>query len=91
MSKSFTIEEIKNYLLSQDSRGDIFYNLSEENIIKAKTKAIVGKFGEISVCGICGKENCNGITTTAREECCDSCFNKHYLEVELNDISDYEY
>ena len=31
----FTIEEIRNYLLSQDSMGDIMYNLNEENIIKA--------------------------------------------------------
>lgn len=31
----FTIKEIKNYLLKQDSRGDIMYNLSAENIIAA--------------------------------------------------------
>lgn len=31
----FTIEEIRKYLQSQDSFGDIFYNLSEEAIIKA--------------------------------------------------------
>lgn len=31
----FTIDEIKNYLLGQDSMGDILYNLSEENIRKA--------------------------------------------------------
>lgn len=30
--KRFTIEEIKNYILSQDSLGDVIYNLSEENI-----------------------------------------------------------
>lgn len=34
----FTIEEIKNYLKAQDSLGDIFYNLSEENIRKANSK-----------------------------------------------------
>lgn len=33
--KTFTIEEILNYLKTQDSLGDIFYNLSEENIEKA--------------------------------------------------------
>ena len=32
---TFTVDEIRKYLLSQDSRGDILYNLSEENIIKA--------------------------------------------------------
>jgi len=31
----FTIEEIRNYILSQDSRGDIIYFLSEENIKKS--------------------------------------------------------
>lgn len=33
--EKFTIEEIRNYLKVQDSLGDIFYNLSEENIRKA--------------------------------------------------------
>lgn len=33
--KSFTITEIRNYLVKQDSRGDIMHNLSEENIEKA--------------------------------------------------------
>jgi len=31
----FTIEQIRNYILSQDSLGDVLYNLSKENIIKA--------------------------------------------------------
>jgi len=35
MSKTFTIEEIKSYILSQDSLGDVLYNLTEEKIIKA--------------------------------------------------------
>ena len=35
MEKKFTNEEIRNYINSQDSMGDIAYNLSEENIIKA--------------------------------------------------------
>lgn len=33
----FTIEEIKTYILSQDSMGDILYNLSEQNIILANS------------------------------------------------------
>jgi hypothetical protein len=37
MSK-FTIEEIRNYLKAQDSLGDIFYNLSEENVLKAQPR-----------------------------------------------------
>jgi hypothetical protein len=32
---SFTVEEISNYITSQDSLGDVAYNLSAENIIKA--------------------------------------------------------
>ena len=36
MSKTFTIEEFKNFLLKQDSYGDIFYNLSEANILAAQ-------------------------------------------------------
>lgn len=28
--KTYTIEQIRNYLLSQDSMGDILYNLSEK-------------------------------------------------------------
>lgn len=35
MEDRFTVEEIKNYILSQDSMGDILYFLSAENIRKA--------------------------------------------------------
>jgi hypothetical protein len=35
MQKTFTIEEIRKYILSQDSMGDILYNLKEEKIIQA--------------------------------------------------------
>ena len=34
--KKYTIEEIKKYLLKQDSMGDILYNLNEENLDKAQ-------------------------------------------------------
>lgn len=33
--KSFTVEEIRNYLKQQDSFGDAMYNLNEENIANA--------------------------------------------------------
>lgn len=33
--RRFTITEIKNYILSQDSMGDVLYNLNEENIVRA--------------------------------------------------------
>ena len=32
--KSFTIQEIRNYITSQDSLGDVLWNLSEESIEK---------------------------------------------------------
>jgi len=35
--KKFTIEEIRKYILSQDSLGDVLYYLTEENIEKANT------------------------------------------------------
>tara|TARA_R110000851_G_scaffold47424_1_gene115078 strand:- start:40070 stop:40267 length:198 start_codon:yes stop_codon:yes gene_type:complete len=31
----FSIEEIKKYIMSQDSMGDIMYNLSEDSIVAA--------------------------------------------------------
>lgn len=34
---TFTIDEIKKYILSQDSLGDVLYNLSAESIINANT------------------------------------------------------
>ena len=34
----FTIEEIRNYIIAEDSLGDVLYNLSEENIDKANIK-----------------------------------------------------
>jgi len=37
MKTSFTIDEIKKYILSQDSLGDVLYNLSAESIINANT------------------------------------------------------
>jgi len=38
MEEKYTIEEIKNYILSQDSLGDVLYFLNHENIKKANTK-----------------------------------------------------
>lgn len=35
VEETFTIEEIKKYLMSKNSYGDIFYFLSAENIRKA--------------------------------------------------------
>lgn len=37
MKTTFTIDEIKKYILSQDSLGDVLYNLSAESIINANT------------------------------------------------------
>ena len=33
--KKYTIEEIRKYIVKEDSLGDVLYNLSEENIDKA--------------------------------------------------------
>ena len=35
MSRTFTIDEIRKYILSQDSLGDVLYNLKESKIIEA--------------------------------------------------------
>jgi hypothetical protein len=35
MQNTFTIDEIKKYILSQDSLGDVLYNLSVSKIIEA--------------------------------------------------------
>jgi hypothetical protein len=35
MEEKFTVEEIKNYIKSQDSLGDVMYFLNAENIRKA--------------------------------------------------------
>jgi PHP family Zn ribbon phosphoesterase len=37
MQTTFTIEEIKKYIISQDSLGDVLYNLNEKKIIEANT------------------------------------------------------
>jgi hypothetical protein len=33
--QKFTIKEIRNYIMSQDSLGDVMYNLKAEKIIEA--------------------------------------------------------
>ena len=35
MRETFTIDEIRKYILSQDSMGDILYNLSSSKIFEA--------------------------------------------------------
>lgn len=37
MEDKFTIDEIKTYIMSQDSLGDVIYNLSADNIRKSIT------------------------------------------------------
>lgn len=34
----YSLEEIRNYIESQDSRGDIHYNLNDENMQQANRK-----------------------------------------------------
>ena len=35
MINTFTVDEIRKYILSQDSLGDVLYNLKAEKIIEA--------------------------------------------------------
>jgi len=35
MRNTFTIDEIRKYILSQDSLGDVLYNLSSSKILEA--------------------------------------------------------
>ena len=35
MQNTFTIDEIRKYILSQDSLGDVLYNLSASKILEA--------------------------------------------------------
>ena len=35
MQNTFTVDEIRKYILSQDSLGDILYNLSVSKILEA--------------------------------------------------------
>ena len=35
MQNTFTIDEIRKYILSQDSLGDVLYNLSSSKILEA--------------------------------------------------------
>lgn len=35
MQNTFTIDEIRKYILSQDSLGDVLYNLSSSKIMEA--------------------------------------------------------
>ena len=40
MEEKFTIDEIKNYITSQDSLGDVMYNLNVKNIKKANIEKV---------------------------------------------------
>jgi len=46
MEEKFTVEEFRNYILSQDSLGDVMYYLTEENIRKANPMSDEDQCGE---------------------------------------------
>lgn len=50
--KKFDLEEIKNYIISQDSLGDVLYNLNEEKIEQANIIPKVKKYFSYSNEGI---------------------------------------
>ena len=67
---TFTIDQIRAYLLSQDSLGDILYNLSEEAIIKANRLRLLMFIME------CGNELFEFDDETG--EYCSGCNYKHF-------------
>ena len=90
--KTFTIEEIKNYITSKDSLGDVLYYLSEDNIEKANKKeekitlyisVINGK-----VCDIF--DNVEDIPSSADPYYYNFEFLKQDWEDELININNYE-
>ena len=38
MEEKFTVEEFRNYILSQDSLGDVMYYLTADNVRRANAK-----------------------------------------------------
>jgi hypothetical protein len=73
MENKFTIDEIRKYIESQDSMGDILYNLSEENIEKANSCGFMGGCKHpIEYEQICPlREEIEGIAYYCT--CCDAC------------------
>jgi PHP family Zn ribbon phosphoesterase len=53
--QKFTVEEIRNYILSKDSLGDVVYYLSAENIIKANEKKQKEQENNRGCCEECGE------------------------------------
>lgn len=46
MNEKFTVEEIRTYILSKDSLGDVMYYLNADNIEKANEKTEEEKLNE---------------------------------------------
>jgi hypothetical protein len=46
MQQRFTIDEIRKYILSQDSLGDVLYNLKAEKIVEANLDHKINKLNE---------------------------------------------
>ena len=77
MEQKFTVEEIKRYIMSQDSLGDVFYNLNAENIRKANddTKSIFNceYFDEYQgrhkcLCPLLESTRCEGVCAEYKEK-----------------------
>lgn len=68
MENKYTIEEIRNYILSQESLGDVLYNLKDKNIKDANV---------LKVCKNC----CNNfiLEHMTRDENGERCFIKCVL------------
>ena len=71
MKTTFTIDEIKTYIASKDSLGDVAYYLTAENIIKANTPKICKNCDWFNS-GICGVDN----ELTGANDYCNSFVNE---------------
>jgi len=65
MEKRFSIEEIKNYILKQDSLGDVLYYLSEDKIIEANKNEFI--------CPDCGSDS----VSEYKSGLCKDCYTWH--------------
>jgi hypothetical protein len=46
MGRKYTIQEIKNYILKQDSLGDVLYNLNHDKIMEANQLEEIEEFSD---------------------------------------------
>ena len=72
----FTIDEIRKYIESQDSMGDILYNLSVEKIEEANTQGCDCDDDMIEPHSCPYQEDINGLEDNEFCTCCGECENE---------------